>query len=370
VERVRFIGITFSHTEWQGPAARSGSMQASHDVPGAIILRHAETCEFDHCRFLNLGSYAVEMLGASVGNSLTHCELRNLGGGGVKIWHGGRRNTVSDCEIRTGGQIYHSSVGVLIGQASGNRVLHNHIRDFFYTAVSVGWCWGYAESYSYGNLVEYNHIHDIGKDWLSDMGGVYALGFAPGTRICHNVIHDVRSGVYGGVGIYPDEGSTDLLIENNLVYRCRSFLFSQHYGRDNLVRNNIFFTGEENQIALHRDEPGHCAFRFERNLVVHAAGDTVRGGYRCANLDPTRAVFRRNLYWNRAGTPLRFFGKTFADWQAAGMDAGSCVADPLFADSAHDDFRLRPDSPAIAVGFQPFDLTDVGPRPAGTALPT
>ena len=363
VQLVHFTGITFSHTEWHGPAGRAGSMQASHDVPGAVILRRAEMCGFDRCRFVNLGTYAVEMLGESTANTVTRCELRNLGGGGVKIWHGGRRNTVSDCEISRGGQVFHSSVGVLIGQAAGNRILHNHIHDFYYTAVSIGWLWGFAESRSYGNLIEHNHIHDIGKDWLSDMGGIYALGFAPGTRIRFNVIHDVRSGVYGGVGIYPDEGSCDLLIENNLVYRCRSFTFSQHFGRDNVVRNNIFVDGEENQVALHRDEPGHCSLVFENNIVVYRHGETVKGGYMCKELNPIKAGFRHNLYWNSTGVPPRFFGKTLKEWQATGMDAGSVTADPMFIAPERDDYRLRPDSPApAAIGFAPFDWSGVGPR--------
>ena len=38
------------------------------------------------------------------------------------------------------------------------------------------------------------------------------------------------------------------------------------------------------------------------------------------------------------------------------------VADPLFADSAHDDYSLKPESPAFKLGFKPIDLSRVGIR--------
>jgi hypothetical protein len=48
-------------------------------------------------------------------------------------------------------------------------------------------------------------------------------------------------------------------------------------------------------------------------------------------------------------------------WQAAGLDRHSVVADPQFVDAAHDDFRLKPESPALALGFTPIPLEKIGP---------
>lgn len=301
VESLRFEGLTFAHNEWELPAAKSGSVQAAWEVPAALRLRHARNCRFERCAIRQVGTYGIEMTEGCADILVRGNTISDLGAGGVKVWHGNHRNTIADNEICDGGHRFPSAVGVLIGKASGNQVLHNHIHDFFYTGVSVGWVWGYAESGAYGNIIEWNHIHDLGKFALSDMGGIYTLGVQPGTRLRYNLIHDVNSRTYGGWAIYPDEGSTDILIENNICYRTKSTVFHQHYGRNNIVRNNIFAFGGEGQIQRSRAE-NHVSFVFEHNLVFYERGQLLAAGYG-GQESPDNLVLRQNLYW-RAGGPV------------------------------------------------------------------
>ena len=48
-------------------------------------------------------------------------------------------------------------------------------------------------------------------------------------------------------------------------------------------------------------------------------------------------------------------------WRARGMDRDSVVADPLFVDPSRDDYRLRPGSPALRLGFRPLPFERMGP---------
>jgi parallel beta-helix repeat protein len=48
-------------------------------------------------------------------------------------------------------------------------------------------------------------------------------------------------------------------------------------------------------------------------------------------------------------------------WQLAGADTHSVVADPLFVDAEHGNFTLKPNSPALKLGFQPIPFDKIGP---------
>ncbi|MCM8757270.1 MAG: right-handed parallel beta-helix repeat-containing protein [Candidatus Omnitrophica bacterium] len=367
VENMIFRGINFVHNEWSVPAEFAGSSQASVGVPAALILKHTRNCRFENCKFEHLGSYGIALEEDCHDIVISRCTISDLGAGGVKIWHGCNRNVVADCEICEGGILYPSAVGVLIGNASGNQVVHNHIHHFYYTGISVGWTWGYQESHAFGNIIEYNHIHHLGQGRLSDMGGVYLLGVQPGTRVRYNLIHDITCRIYGGWALYTDEGSSYILLENNICYRTNRECFHQHYGQENIVRNNIFVFGEQQLLRYTRIEP-HTGLIFERNIVVSQGQAMWSGDY---GQDKRQIESDWNLYWD-VENPEAVLNigddntrRSLKEWQKLGFDQNSLIADPKFANIYKFDFSLLPDSPAFQIDFQPIDVTFIGPRKKG-----
>jgi len=292
---LRFERLNFAYCEWRLPDDQAGENQAAVHVPAAITLCGADDCVFADCRVAHVNTYGVGMFDATAETILERCTLTDLGAGGVRIWHGCRRNAVLDCEIGPGGLVFAAACGVLIGKATGNRVEHCHIHDFYYTGISAGWTWGYEESDGYGNVIEWNHIHDLGKEVLSDMGGIYLLGHAAGTRLRYNHIHDIGCRIYGGWCIYLDEGSTDVLVESNLCYRANRHALNQHYGRNNTVCNNILACGGDAVLSLSKPEPHFC-LNFERNILLSQNG-LILGGLLPESWMPRDTRFERNLYW-------------------------------------------------------------------------
>ncbi|HYG24318.1 MAG TPA: right-handed parallel beta-helix repeat-containing protein [Verrucomicrobiae bacterium] len=364
VQHLRFEGLKFRHAELRIPPEGYAPNQAAMNVTAAAIaLDHARGIQFTHCAVEHIGGTAIWFRRNTQDCAVEHSRVFDVGVSGVRIGETGivpsdvRTSgiTVDNCIIQSGGRIRPDAVGIWIGHSADNVIRHCDVGDFFYTAISAGWRWGYGENGAKRNLIEFNHLHHIGYGILSDMAGVYTLGKSEGTVVRNNVIHDVYAGSYGGWGLYCDEGSSHILFENNLVYDVLDGGMHQHYGRENVFRNNILAFSRETQMAVTRAEP-HLSFTFERNVVYWDQGELLAyGGWKGAKVQS-----RTNLYWRPAGQKIDFDGKTWDQWREQGNDAGSIITDPLFVDAARRDFRLRADSPASRIGFQPFD-----PRRAG-----
>ncbi|MEJ7740341.1 MAG: right-handed parallel beta-helix repeat-containing protein [Chitinophagaceae bacterium] len=385
VTYLNFKGLIFQYAHFELPAGNSNDKQGSASVPAAITLKGAQNCIFERCRVRNLGTFAFDILDGSQHNQIKHCDLSYLGAGGIRLNGGTEKdhpllrtayNQVIDNILHHYGEIFPSAVGMLLMNAGNNEIAHNEIHHGWYTGISVGWVWGYRRSTSIHNTIAYNHIHDIGQTGLlSDMGGIYTLGVSPGTVIRNNIIHDINANHYGGWGMYHDEGSTHLLVENNIVYNTKFAPFNIHFSKEVTVRNNIFALGKLEQLSRGRVEPHKSVF-FENNIIYWREGELLSKKWQDQPYKFHLSALREpqeitstfdmdyNLYFNPTATleQVKFNGQSWSEWQQRGKDVHSLYTDPMFVDAGGFDFRLRPESPAFKLGFQPIDVSKVGVR--------
>jgi hypothetical protein len=363
VSNIRFENLVFEVAGYRTPAAGNEPAQAASPVEAVITLDHASEITFTACEISHTGTYAMWFRRGCANCEVNGCYLHDLGAGGIKIGETTLRPSVNEITnnirvdnniITDAGHIFPCAVGIIIFHASDNKLTHNDISNLRYSGISVGWIWGYAHSPSKRNIISYNHIHHLGWGELCDMGGVYTLGASEGTIVSDNVIHHVYSYDYGGWGLYTDEGSQGIIMEYNLVYACKNSGFHQHYGKENIIRNNIFASNIRAQLQATRVED-HTSLSFLNNIIWFDRGSLLTSNWHKFNF-----ISDYNCYWDTRTEDIKFAGKSFREWQKEGKDRHSVISDPLFVNPAEYDFRFRKYNVARKIKFIPFDYSEAG----------
>jgi len=375
VEHITLRGLAFHHADWELSPKGNSSTQAAVEVPAAIVADGARHCALEGCEVAHVGTYAIWLRRGCKDCRVQRNRLFDLGAGGVRVGEAemartddaeSSRNLVDNNHIYDGGRVYPAGIGIWVAQSSGNRISHNDIHDLFYSGMSIGWNWNDAPNRTHHNLIELNHIHNLGHGVLSDCGLIYCLGVSPGSVIRNNVLHDIwpYSNPALAWGVYLDATCGSYLVENNLVYNTLSGgLMFNNGGHEHTIQNNIFATSADHALWPYAEKRPST---FRRNIFYLTQGDLLipHGESslkeRLAAREPL-GLWDENLYWHTGGADrLRFYRRSFSEWQSLGLDRRSLVADPQFVSSGTRDFRLKPESPALGLGFQPWDIGSAG----------
>jgi hypothetical protein len=184
VSNVHFANMDFRYTNYVLEPEGHCDWQAAFDVHASLQATGASHCGFDNCEVSSLGNYAVWWERGCTDNTVTRSYIHDCSAGGVRIGQGGvpagpnitSGNVVSNCLIRDLGKDFYGAHPVWIGQACNNTISHNEICDANYTGIACGWTWGFGASGAHHNVIEYNHLHDLGRGKLCDMAAIYTLG--------------------------------------------------------------------------------------------------------------------------------------------------------------------------------------------------
>lgn len=362
--RIENLGLFFTETEYCSAKNVDGTMnqeqyasdgQSVNNGLGAIAFENAARCSVENCEIACAGIYALTAEEGCKNIRFEKNEIHDISGGGIRV-KGGAYGCDAESEnayikilgnrIFNMGRRYASGCGILIMHAHDCEISNNEIHDVYYTGISVGWVWGYGKSNTYGNLIKKNHIYRIGYGLLSDMGGIYTLGIQPGTVIEDNVIHDVDSYHYGGWGIYLDEGSSYILVRKNIVYNTKCESFHLHYGKHNVVRENVFAYGKSGLVKITRPE-SHDSVLLEENIMLQNDLPILVNDAEILTMHSFQ--FSKNSFYDYSGSePYAINQKGKKEsvkdlLHRFGKDNGNEVKDPKYIDALHYNFNKKGD---------------------------
>jgi hypothetical protein len=405
---VTFHGLTFVHSDWPIPTDGYVGKQADSATPAAISMKNSTAVVFEGDTIAHTGAYGIEFQGTGSPGASPYLAtfqdglIYDTGAGGIRV---GAKVTTCNTEanvpqyvylgnnlITGGGRVLAASYGISVGDAHHVLVEHNEVSNFYNNGIAVGFNWNYACNRAHDNVVQFNHLHDLGQGVTSDIGAVYYLsGLNTGNAILNNKVHDIYHDPagYGGWGLYTDQGALGVLVQNNLVYRTSDASLHANSSSTapptstspNLFKNNILVYGNMGAMDRHNDTT-FLSFQFQNNVFFYDKQTIQFGYWYCQGKTVCTDYFQfdNNLYFDNAvvgGKPGRPFFKTpyadvnsieqppitwlgLAQWQALGEDVHSLFADPLFVNPAKDDYTLSPSSPAFSLGFVAFDPSQAG----------
>lgn len=279
IRHVEFHGLHFAHTAWLRPALaghvphQAGLyMTEAYKMlppgtpekkglenqawvgrpPGAVRVEAAHHIRFERCRFERLASAGLDAERGLRDFTVEGCVFRDIAGNGLqlgKFMDGGEEthlpyNPADDREVSARLRIANNLItncanedwgclGIAAGYIRESTIAHNDLSDLPYSAISLGWGWTYLTTAQRDNRVHANRITRFGRI-LYDFGGIYHLSASPGTWITENALGGVVLNPYAEKPhwghIYPDEGSSYMVVRDNWFETDKKLINTKAYG--------------------------------------------------------------------------------------------------------------------------------------------
>jgi hypothetical protein len=401
VRHINFEGLELRHTKrvFMEPYERLLRGDWSISRTSAIVFEGTESCSVKDCNFEDLGGNGVFFSRYTRQGEVTGSRFYNLGESAVCLVGSlaavrtpsvEYRNSVpydqldtfpgphspdypKDCLIENNlvhqiGLVGKQVAGVFMSMAEEIDVRHNTIYNIPRAAICINdgtWGGHVIENNDAFNTVresgDHGPFNSWGRDryWLTrhhgrdkgDESGAKQRSLLDNHKVTY--IRHNRFSHPGGHswGIDLDDGSSNYHLYNNL---CLGMGFKLREGFHRRVENNIVIDGFGGFHVWFKD----CDDVIARNIIVDETP------YRFIAADPEYArQIDYNLFYSENGMPeVSGVGDimSFEQWQQKGFDVHSLVADPMFVDAKHGDFRVKPGSPALKLGFENFRMDNFG----------
>ncbi len=331
----------------------------------AVTVSGGEKCAVLGCVIRNMGGWGVRVTGGN-GHRVAGCDLYDLGEGGIWLAGGDRRTLTHANHVADNNHIHHCSrwnpvyhPGIAL-RGVGQRASHNLLHDLPHIAI------GFTEN---EHCIEYNEMYNVVFQ-SNDAGAIYTFGPSEtwtmrGHVIRYNYLHDIHGFEGRGCqGVYLDDAFSSVHLYGNLFERVHRAAFIGG-GRDNIFEKNLFVDCD---ISIHVDARGlgwmaGSEPRLKEDLKLFSIAQppwSTRYPQLLTLLENDPMAPVGNIVRSNVSVGGRWDGIQGAARKFVTVENNLVDKDPHFVDAEKGDYRLRPDSPAFAVGFEPIPYEKIG----------
>ncbi len=385
VRHINLKGLVFRHTARTFMETKEPLLRSDWTIyrGGTVLFNGAEDCVVADCEFDQVGGNAVFVNNYNRRISLRGTHIHSAGASGVcfvgdpqavrnplfeyhqrqayedidktrgpKTDNHPANCVVDDCLIHDIGVVEKQATGVQISMSRSVTIRHCSIYDVGRAGINI------SEGTFGGHVIEFCDVFDTvretgdhgsfnswGRDRYWHLSGVPAGELAELALLdCEkNTIRNSRWRCDRGWDVDLDDGSSNYEIYNNVFLHGGLKLREGFHRR---VWNNI---GVNCTLHAHVWYPD-SKDELRNNIWLKPYADPIRmpegkwGNQNDFNLFTTRAAREKAV--------------------AFGWDHHSLVGDPMFVDAPNGDYRVRPESPALKLGFKNFPMDEFGVRKA------
>jgi len=415
------LSDTISYSQ-KNSTSDANSWYRESNCDGLLYLKHTKNVTVKGCRIRNSGMSAIAMLGANEGHHISDNLIEDALHNGISIWgyylpdkeipdekHGyiNKGHKISNNYIRNCGKLMGHACGVEIVQAGDIEVSNNLIEKMPRYAISAFSC-GFSElsktdtggrKVIYGKEITWeNHYDYLFARNISvfnnecrnvmrescDGSAINFYGVGLGNRIENNLVHDLKPDVTDSIltGIYIDDHANHIIVKNNIVCRLRGARYIVPIfvkGIGNVVTNNIVADNESSwgNIQILETPIGDFDFLpkgaetektkdsvFEKNIFYRNKGSEIYMIFPISESIVKKSDY--NIFYQAQGKydvkidwvshPLEYWKSLYGK----NYDANSLFEDPMFVDPDHMNYKLKPNSPALKLGFKDIDISNIG----------
>lgn len=370
VSYLNFKYLSFVDSDWQ---FSEGGDSTANQTNG-ITIKSSNNLSFVGNIVRKIGGNGLD-ISDSTNIDISRNKINNIGGAGINSDNTTNLNIKNNI-IKNIGIKFKASPCIMTKGSNNLQISKNEIFSCPFNGIQVTSVLSKA-------IISENLIYQA-MTQMNDGAGIYTNRVAtesnPAVEISNNIIHDILPTSHQKNylsflimrGIYLDSMSKNYLIKNNLVYKTHENL-KMNSGSGNIVENNIFVDGGNGQIQINNvnDDKTNT---FRKNIVYYSNSSNVfEVPEENKAINHGFSICDGNLYFNPTNLTDATLYKTkinnvvydFNKWRSDfGLDKTSIITNPLFVDYTKNDFRLKSNSPTFALGFQSFDLANVGTEKA------